>query len=513
MHRLQELVRLHRQGLAVREVARLLRMSPNTERQYRQAMHLAGLLEGSPDEVPELEALREAVKSYLPNKPAPQQASSVEMWCDDIVEMAQRGAKPKAIYDALRLKHPDFQGSLYAIKRFYRRWRKARGPDPAEVAIPVETASGEVAQVDFGYVGYLYDPRQGRMRRAWFFVMVLAHSRHIFAKIVFDQKTETWLQLHVEAFAEFGGVPAVIVPDNLKAAVIRSAFGIHRDKVALNRSYRELARHYGFVVDPTPPRDPRKKGKSESAVKYVKSNFLTPRAFEDIDQAQAELKQWRFEIAGQRVHGTTGRKPLEVFEEEERSALRPLPMRPFVPVVWKKAKVHPNCHIVFQRREYSVHWTHVGKVVWLRATPESVAIYVDDQRVRTHDRRDPGGRSTVEADLPEHRRDLRHRSRGYWMRRARLIDETVEAYIVEVFAADEVLSQLRTVQAMVTHLEKFPRDRAIAACERARFYGNHSYRDLKNILRKGLDLETLPIGLFTVPETTSRPRFSRAPTT
>jgi transposase len=104
----------------------------------------------------------------------------------------------------------------------------------------VETRPGEVAQVDFGYVGRLYDPRARVMRKAWVFVMVLGYSRHLFARITFDQTTETWLRMHVEAFEELGGVVEVVVPDNLKAAVIRTAFGIE-GPTALNRSYRELA--------------------------------------------------------------------------------------------------------------------------------------------------------------------------------------------------------------------------------------------------------------------------------
>jgi transposase len=93
-----------------------------------------------------------------------------------------------------------------------------------DVAIPVETEAGHIAQVDFGYVGELYDPDEGRLRKAYVFVLVLGYSRHMFVRLVFDQKVETWLMLHIEAFEELGGVPAVIVPDNLKAAVIRAAF-------------------------------------------------------------------------------------------------------------------------------------------------------------------------------------------------------------------------------------------------------------------------------------------------
>mgnify|MGYP003884533827 CR=1 FL=1 len=510
MHRLQELVCLHRKGLTVREVARRLGVSPNTERAYRHALEAEGLLLGE-GEVPDLATLRAAVEKHLPAKPVPQQASSIERWAGAIGEALQRGAGPKAIHDMLRLEKDDYDGSYDAMKRFVRRWRKVRGPQPEDVAIPVDTEPGQVAQIDFGYLGKLYDPDAGRMRKSWVFVLVLGFSRLVFARITFDQKTDTWLRLHIEAFAALGGVPAEFVPDNLKAAVIRSAFGSDREDTALNRSYRDLARHYGFMIDPAPRREPKKKGKVESGVKYVRNNFWKPRDLVEIGEAQSELARWVEGIANQRDHGTTGRMPQAVFDEIERAVLQPLPARPYVPVVWKRARVHPNSHVLFEKREYSVPWPHIGSEAWVRATPDTVVVYIDDERVQTHDRRGKGPRSTVETDLPEHRRELRHRSRDYWLRRARTIDERVEAYVQEVFDSDDVLSQLRVVQAIVTLLENYTVDRAIAACDRAHYFGNHTYRGVRDILRKGLDMQPLPMTLFAPANQPTRPRFSRAP--
>jgi len=96
-----------------------------------------------------------------------------------------------------------------------------------------------------GYIGTLVDPKTGKLRRAWIFTLVLGYSRHLFARIVFDQRTSTWVRLHIEAFTELGGVPRTFVPDNLKAAVLRAAFGVDREDSGLNRSYVELARYNG----------------------------------------------------------------------------------------------------------------------------------------------------------------------------------------------------------------------------------------------------------------------------
>ncbi|MEZ6196803.1 MAG: IS21 family transposase [Planctomycetota bacterium] len=371
------------------------------------------------------------------------------------------------------------------------RIKKAQGPRPEDVAIPVETQAGEVAQVDFGYVGKIYDPSEGQLRKAWVFVMTLSHSRHLFAEIVFDQRIETWLMLHVQAFAYLGGVPRVLVPDNLKAAVVRAAFGVD-EEVVLNRSYRELARHYGFQIDPTPPRSPEKKGKVERSVRYLKGSFFRTWESVDIAEDRRELRRWIEEVAAVRRHGTTGRVPGEVFEKEEREALLALPPRPWQLVTWRRAKLHRDSHVQSEGAFYSAPWRFIGEDLWLRCTLKTVEIHRQDERVAVHGRVARGQRSTQEGHLPEERRDHRHRSRSYWEDRAEAIGAEVLDLVVAIFDSDDVLLQLRKVQAIVRHLEGFPAMRARRAAARALAYSSLEYRSIKSILAKGLDLEPLP---------------------
>ena len=507
MHRLQELVRLHRLGTGARETARLLGMGPNTERQYREAIARAGLLDGSQEELPSLEALRAAVESVRPRVLPSQQLSSLERYRAVIAALHDKGLGPRAIFDRLRLDDPEFAGSYSAVKRLCRTLRRARGVQPTDVAIPVETRPGEIAQVDFGYVGKLFDPSTMTLRKAWCFVMVLGYSRHMVARVVFDQRIETWLRLHVESFTELGGVVETVVPDNLKAAVVRAAFAID-DQSELNRSYRELARHYGFKVDPTPPYDAAKKGKVEAGVKYLKGNFFVGRQEADVEEVRPDLQRWVYEIAGTRDHGTTRKQPLEQFKAIERAALRPLPALAWEPVIWRHPKVHRDSHIIIDKRLYSVPWKQLGQRVWTRVCRHTVAIYVDDLRVASHSRHGKGPRSTIDSHLPDHRVDLRHRSRAYWEERADAMGEEIGQYIRTIFDSDDVLSQLRTVQAIVTHLETFPVERARAACQRAAHYGSYGYRSLKTILRRGLDLEPLEAASAVEPPLT-QPRFAR----
>jgi transposase len=358
MHRLQELVRLHRMGTGCHAAARMLSMSPNTERVYRSALMAAGLWDGPVEPLPALDALRRAVEAQYPAKGAPQQQrSSVESYRALIEPLALKGVGPRAIHDRLRQEHAEFSGSISAVKPICLAIKRERGVQAHEVAIPLQTEPGQEAQVDFGSVGHLYDPAEGRLRKAYVFVMVLSYSRHLFARICFDQKVETWLRLHIEAFEHFQGAAAIVVPDNLKAAVIRAAF-TPSEPTTLNRSYRELARHYKFKIAPTPPRSPEKKGKVESGVKYVKNNFFAARPDErDADVLGRELERWTFDVAGQRIHGTTHCRPLEVFEQDERAVLLTLPARRPEIVVWHQAKLHRDCHVVFRAAMYSAPWT------------------------------------------------------------------------------------------------------------------------------------------------------------
>ena len=510
MHRLQELVRLHRLGTTVREVARLLKMSPTTERAYRQALRAEGLLEGSADALPSLAELKAAVAKQrtIPGR-TPHETSSLAAWSERVQALMKKGLAPRAIYDRLRLEDETFEGSYWAMKRLCRHLKQQQGVRARDVAIPVVTSPGEMAQVDFGYIGKLLCPVTHRLRRAWVFVLVLCYSRHMYAEAVFDQKTETWLGLHRRAFEAFGGVPEMMVPDNLKAAVIRAAFGIDGDS-ALNRSYRELARHYGFKVDPTPPRAPKKKGKVEATVKYVKRNALAGREGEEITAVNQQLSRWLEQIAGHRTHGTTGRQPLTAFHEDEQSALMRLPGVPYEPRIWKRAKVHQDTHVCFENRLYSVPWRWVGKQVWIQATPKTVAIYGEDVRIATHTRDGADKHSTIESHLPEHRRDLRHRSRAYWEDRAARIGPETAKLTTEVFDSDDVVSQLRKVQRIVLHLEGYPVSRAEAASRRASFFGTYSYQGIKSILSKGLDFQPLPVLVILEEPTEVTPRYARS---
>lgn len=178
-----------------------------------------------------------------------------------------------AIWQRLREDY-GFTGSYSAVRRNVAHLE----PAPVEAYLRVHTPAGEEMQVDLGSIGPLFDPSCGKIRPAYAFVATLCYSRHQYAELVFDQKVTTWISLHRRALEYFGGVPRRIVPDNLKAVVIKAL--VH--DAVLGEAYRQMALYYGFMISPTRPYTPRYKGRVENGVHYVQRNFMAGQAFADI---------------------------------------------------------------------------------------------------------------------------------------------------------------------------------------------------------------------------------------
>ena len=187
-----------------------------------------------------------------------------------------------------------------------------------KATVILDFAAGEAAQVDFGAGPLLPCSYTGELKKTWFFVMTLCHSRHQYAEVVHHQTVETWLLCHRRAFEWFGGVVARVIIDNPKCAITRACV---RDP-QVQRAYAEA---YGFKIDPCPPRDPAKKGRVEAGVKYIKRSFLPLREFRDRSDANDQLRTWILETAGNRVHGRTRHRPLAQFDAVEKPHLKPLP--------------------------------------------------------------------------------------------------------------------------------------------------------------------------------------------
>ena len=477
---IREMVRRLRKEQTDRSIAKAMNVNRKTVARYRAWAEAQGLLEGS---LPPLGELQRLLDETMGNSPPPQNVSSVEPFREQVVKLRQQKVEIAAIHQ--RLKERGYAGSYSSVYRFVRRLE----PVTPEVTVRVETPPGQEAQVDFGYAGLMVDPENGRRRKSWVFVMTLSWSRHQYVEFVFDQGTETWLRLHRNAFAFFQGVPQRIVPDNLKAAIVRACW--HEPQA--QQAYRECAEHYHFLIAPCRPRTPQHKGKVEQGgVHYVKRNFLGGREPTTITQANRDVLEWVHTTAGQRVHGTTKELPLERFQVE-REALNPLPHVPYDLAVWKQVKVHRDCHIIFQKAYYSVPFRLVGQHVWVRGGTHEVQVYTTDhQRVATHPRlQQPGQRCTHLDHLPPYKVEgLTLTREACRLRAAEMGPATQE--IIDRLLDHRPEDRLRTAGRLLRLAQRFSAERLEMACARALRFDDPAYTTIKRILEQGLDAEELP---------------------
>jgi transposase len=462
-----------------RAIARALGIDRKTVGRYRVWAAEQGLL---CKPLPTLSDLQRLLNETLKGLPPPQNESSVAPFHELVVKLRAQKVEIAAIHQ--RLRERGYTGSYSSVRRFVRRLE----PHKPEVVARVETKPGEEAQVDFGYAGKMLD-EQGALRKAWAFVMTLSWSRHQYVEFVFDQKVETWLRLHRNAFAFFGGVPERIVPDNLKAAIVRACW--HEPQA--QHAYRECAEHYGFLISPCQPGKPQHKGKVEQGgVHYVKRNFLGGREPTALTQANQDVRVWVHATAGQRIHGTTRERPLARFAIE-RDVLRPLPTMAYDPAVWKQVKLHRDCHIVFDNAYYSAPFHLVGHALWARGGTQEVQIYTEGyELVATHTRAQTvGQRVTNQAHLPE------AKVAGVGLCREQCRQQAAEVGSATRSVVDALLDhrpedRLRTAGRLLRLGPRFGRERLEAACRRALRYDDVSYPTVKRILEEGLDAEPMP---------------------
>jgi transposase len=484
---IREMVRRFRLGEADRAIAQDLGAARNTVAKYHEWARREGFLDG-----PEL-AAPGVIEERLAALPRPALAgpeSTVEPYREFVTQKRAEGVELKALFGLMRER--GFDGSYSALRRFVRRLEKK----PPETFLRIETPPGHEAQVDFGYVGELVDPVTRRLRKAWVFVMTLSFSRHQYAEIVFDQRIETWVALHVRAFESFGGVVRRVVLDNLKAGIVKAVL---HDAEA-QRSYRELAEAYGFLIAPCRPRTPRHKGKVESGVRFVKRNALAGREFRDSNEANAHLARWVREVAGVRDHGTTHEAPLARFEAE-RPHLPPLPARRYEVAAWKEAKLHPDCHVVFEGSYYSAPHRLVGSTLWLRALPGRVELFHEHALVATHPRAGRRGQwSTSPHHLPPEKLQGLLPEPVELRTRAKLMGSSVSE-LIDRLLGERPLDRLRSAQGILGLARRFGAERLDAACRRALDFDEVRYHTVKTILKKGLDLETAAPPSGPLPKT------------
>lgn len=497
-------------GRSISEIARSLGVDRNTVRKYTAAAQEAGM---QPGDQP-LDATRwaELVREWFPHLVSTElqhpKFAEIAPYHELIAQMLKTNTVT-TVHQRLR----DERGLGVSITTF-RRYVWATMPDHqanrARVTVRKDDPSpGQEAQIDYGYLGQWTDPATGRPRRVWAFVMVLSASRHLFVRPVLAMTLAAWVQAHVLALGFFGGAPRRLVTDNLKASVVRP--DLYDPK--LNRTYAELASHYGMLIDPARARKPKDKPRVERPIPYVRDSFFAGRDFASLEAMQQAAVTWSLQVAGRRAcRPLGGAQPLAVFQATERPVLLVLPAEPYELAVWATPKVAADCHISVDGALYSVPWRLVGRRVDVRSTPRLVEVFVDGELVKTHVRAQRGRRHTDWGDYPPEKVAFLEKTPAWCRQRAHDAGPHVARLVTELLAgpAGHAQHHLRAAQGVLRLGEHHGAARLDAACQRALAAGDPSYRTVKGILAAGLEAVPLPAESAT-GQVTRVPALLRGP--
>jgi transposase len=306
---------------------------------------------------------------------SPTRESKLDPFKNDILRMVT--AHPYSAAQVLaRIRENGFDGGYTIVKDYVRAIRPRRSP----AYLTLSFAPGECAQVDWGSFGTV--PVGATTRRLSFFVMVLCYSRMMYLEFTVSQTMEHFLACHQHAFEAFGGVPAKVMTDNLKSAVIKRIIGA--DPV-FNPRYLDFANHYGFSITACNVGKGNEKGRVENGVGYVKKNFLSGLDIPDFGALNPAARIWLDTIANVRIHGATRQKPVDLLEKE-RPYLKPLPTHPVDVATVTQVRASSLFRITIDTNRYSVPAEYVGTPLTLKLYPDRLCVYQQDNLIARHHR-------------------------------------------------------------------------------------------------------------------------------
>jgi len=320
-------------------------------------------------------------------------ASICEPYRDFIELSLSKGRNAKAIYQDLVDDH-GFTGRYSSVKRFVRRCRGVQAPEARAIIL---TPPGEESQVDYGSGPMVRDSHSGRYRRTRLFVLTLGYSRKCIRLLTFQSSTQTWAELHEQAFRRLGGATKTVVLDNLGEGVLKPDIY----DPSLNPLYRDVLAHYGAVALPCRVGDPDRKGKVERGVGHAKNTPLKGQRFESLEEAQAYLDRWEAHWADTRIHGTVKRQVAAMFAEE-KSALTPLPLEPFRHYQFGERRVNLDGCVEVEAAYYSAPPGWIGRSVNVQWDGRVVRVLDprSGQLLREHLRQQRGRHRIPEEDKP-----------------------------------------------------------------------------------------------------------------
>jgi len=483
MRTIRELLRLglsHK--ISARDVGRSLKVSHPTVQKYLQAVKDAGL------DWPQIEAMDdERLKLILQNVRGRKQ--DVEKPLPDYAYIHQEMKKPGVTMYLLWQEYLEANPTGYKMAQFRRYYYDY--VKKIDVTMRQRHKFGESMFVDYaGQTVPIHDRLTGAISEAQIFVAVLGGSNYTYSEATSDQTLPSWTGSHVRSFEYFGGVPQAVVGDNLKAGVNKA----HRYEPDINPTYREMAAHYGCVVMPTRPYEPRDKAKVESGVLVVERWIL------------ASLRNHKFFSLGELNEAIRellvilNRRPFKkmegcresMFLSHEKPALKPLPEHPWEFAQWKKLTVNMDYHVELDKYYYSAPYVLAHEVVYVRYTRKIVEIFHNNKRVASHIK-DPQERySTDPQHMPKAHQEVLGVTAEKLIEQAKNIGIKVKELVEHILEDRKYPPQgYRSCLGIIRLAKNYPSVRLENACARALAIGGYSYTSVANILKSGLDQQPI----------------------
>ena len=470
VRKIREVLRLKAEGYSDRQIGTAIGSARSTVQECLRRARKAGL--SWPLQLEEA-----ALHAQLYRRSVPLSRTPRPDFAYIHAELRRRSVTRVLLWEEYKAAQPDgWQYSEFCEQ--YRRWLTTQ-----ELVLRQDHAPGDKLFVDYaGQTAPVTDRHTGQIRAAQVFVAVLGCSNYTHAEATWTQASADWLGAHVRALEYFGGVPRAIVPDNLKSGIHKA----HRYEPDLNPAYHDFAEHYNVAILPARVRKPRDKAKVEAGVLIVERWILarlrnrTFFSLGELNGAIRELVEILNTRAFKKIEGTRRSR----FEELERSALKPLPLRGYEFGEWKKAKVHPDYHIEVGRAYYSVPYRFIGQRVDVRLTAHGLEVFHAGTLIAAHARAtERGRRSTRRAHRPERHIAVIENTLARTLERAAAIGPAT-AEVLRQQAARRLHPEetLRSAQGILRLAQDFSPAVLEGACERALALKAYSYRAVRTLI-------------------------------
>ncbi len=369
------------------------------------------------------------------------------------------------------LKEKAFKISYATVSRYLSQFKTP------EVYIPLIAKPGEEGQVDFGYLGRFI--KDGKAVKVWCFSMVLSHSRHSYHCLVTNQCVDSFIRCHIKSFEYFGAVPHTVKIDNLKAGVITPNFY----EPTIQVQYAAFLKHYNCAPITARVRRGQDKGKVEAGVKYVKMNFLKRIEHTDFHQLEKDLLDWTHNISNKRLHGTTKKVPVVVFETSEKKQMYLLPTKGFDIFKIEHRKVNTYGHISYKNNFYSVPYTYIGQQLILKSNDAILKIYDDAKEVALHQiNKNDGEFITIDEHAPPEKQ--KKTEEMYREKTAGFGKETI--LFLEKVKKEKPQTWIQIIRGVLALKKNYEPEVINLACKRALEFKIYEYSTVKNICKNGL---------------------------